>query len=162
MSVTSAEGANSPMEANAPLGVGSIVSDSFSILFKNIIKVMLLGFVPMMIGLVASGVLVSWEFALSGGEAIGVAPSITGIIVSVLLQMAIYGVIVALLIQLAYDAKQGRSHSLLAYFGPALKSAFPIAILALVSGVLVGIAAIALIIPGISSTQCFRSWHLRL
>ena len=47
-----------------PLGVGAIISESFSILFKHLGKVMLLALVPTLFGIVVSGMLNGWGYAL--------------------------------------------------------------------------------------------------
>lgn len=131
------------------LGVGGIISESFSILFGNIPKVMMLGLVPTLIGLVLSGLLVGWDVTLFGADPDFTQSGGLVFVVSTFAQLALYGVSIALLVQLAYDAKLGKTRALPDYFTPALKAALPIAILAIVSGILVGFAFVALVIPGL-------------
>lgn len=137
-------------EARPPLGVGSIISESFSIFFRNFVAVVLLAFVPTLIGALISYALLGRELLLGVSD-----PDFTdsGVIVAYLLtiviSLAIYGVTVALLVQLAYDVKTGRRATIGRYVGPAMAAAVPIGILGLVAGILTGIAAIALIIPGL-------------
>lgn len=137
-------------QSQVSLGVGGIVADSFSILFKNFVKVMILGFVPGAIGLIISGMLNGWDVALglavpgfASGGAIG------GFVIGLLVQLALYGITIALLVQLAYDTKLGRPVSIGRYFGPALSAAIPITILGLVIGVLAGLGTLALLLPGL-------------
>ena len=136
--------------ANAPLGVGKIVSESFSVLFGNIMKVVLLGFIPSVVGLIFMGLTLGWGVAF-GTEGPNLSTGTGGLMfaVSTFVQIAIYGLTVALLVQLAYDAKLNRTRALPEYFSPALRAAFPIAILAMVSGFLAGLGIIALVIPGL-------------
>ena len=49
-----------------PLGVGGIIGDSFSILFRKFLTVVMVSFVPMAVGLLASGFLVGWGVAFTG------------------------------------------------------------------------------------------------
>lgn len=135
---------------SAPLGVGAIVGESFSILFGNFLKVMILGFVPTLLSLLISGVLIGWGATLGMADPGLIAPAaITGFIISLIAQVGLYGLTIGLLVLFAYDAKQGRTHPLMSYVNPALRSAFPIAILAIVAGIATGLASLALIIPGL-------------
>lgn len=136
--------------AGPSLGVGSIIKESFSIFFGNIVKVVVLGFVPTLIGLVLSGLLLGFGVTLGTSEPDFLAPGVgVGFAVSTIVQMGIYGVTIALLVQMAYDAKQGNSRSLTTYFGPAFKAAAPIAILAIVSAILMMIGLVLLVVPGL-------------
>ncbi|MEJ6393563.1 hypothetical protein V8J82_09875 [Gymnodinialimonas sp. 2305UL16-5] len=139
----------------APLGVGAIISESFSILSKNFVAVVILAAIPTFIGLAVSGVLLGWSVALGtadpeqtldafAGPGIGITFGL-----SMIVQFAIYGLIVALLVQLAYNAKLGRPISVGEYFGPALSSALPIAILFIAISILASIGLVFLIIPGL-------------
>lgn len=140
----------STVPGGTALGVGSIVSESFSILMRNLVSVVVLALVPTLIGYAISGLLVGW------GPALGVADPVftsAGDFIpfglSMVAQIVTYGVTTALLVQLAYDAKLGRSSPLGKYLGPALAAAVPIAVLGFVAGILMGIGLIALVIPGL-------------
>lgn len=129
------------------LGAGSIVGESFSILFKNIIPVTLMALVPMLFGTMISVAVLGYEVAVGAGEPVffstGDAVEYFSIL---LLQLALYGLSTALLVQLAYDAKLDRPIQMGRYFGPALRAAFPIAVLMIVSTLLTMVGALALII----------------
>ncbi len=135
----------------APLGVGSIIGESFKILFGNLIAVMLLCVAPILLSLLISGVSIGWSLTLGGAAVGGVSapPGPGAFAVSTILNLVITGILTALVVQLAYDAKLGRPTRLGSYFGPALRAAIPIAVLSLVASLLVGVALIALIIPGL-------------
>jgi len=126
-------------QKGAPLGVGSIVGGSFSILMGNFLSVVMLALGPTLLSTVLSGLLIGWNATLGLGE-----PSITGVA-----GVVAYGLTTALIVQLAYDAKLGRTGSLGRYFGPGLGAALPIAILGVASGIMMAIGLIALIVPGL-------------
>jgi hypothetical protein len=142
---------SSTPQIGAPLGVGAVVSESFSILGKNFISVVLLAVVPTMVGTLASGALLGWGVLL-GTEAPqvdSVAQILIPSLLSLVVQIVVYGLTTALLIQLAYDSKLNRPLRISSYFGPALGSILPITILSLVSGILMAIGFVALVIPGL-------------
>lgn len=133
-----------------PLGVGDIVSESFSLLFRNFVAVMLLAFVPTLAGLALSAMLTSWPVALGLEEPIFLTGwDLVPFGFTIIGQLVIYGLTTALLVQLAYDAKLQRPLQLGRYMGPAMGSAIPIAILGLLAGILMVLGIIALIVPGL-------------
>ena len=137
-------------QTGAPLGVGSIVGGSFSILMGHFVTVVLLALVPTLIGLVLSGMMNGWGVALGSVQpAFTDGGQITAFVLSVVVQLVAYGVSTALLVQAAYDAKLERPLTPSRYTGPAMKAALPIAILSLIAGILTGIAFIALVVPGL-------------
>jgi hypothetical protein len=136
--------------SSASLGVGSIISESFSILFRHFFAVLLLSLGPTLLSVVISGLLNGWNAAL--GIAEPTAPDAGFVIrtgIDTIVQLVLSGVTTALLVQMAYDAKLQRPLRIGQYFGPALSAAIPIAILGLGAGILTVLGMIALIIPGI-------------
>ncbi|MBG6174746.1 putative membrane protein [Labrenzia sp. EL_208] len=134
-------------ESIVPLGVGTLIGDSFSILFRNIVPIVLIAFVPSLLGVLLSGYLVGFEALLSLGETD--APSGAASALTSLVDLVVYSLTTAFLVQLAYDAKLNRPIRIAKYIRPALASVIPIAILGIVVGLLIGLAAIAFIIPGL-------------
>lgn len=133
-----------------PLGVGQLVSTTFSIFFANIVKIIILGFIPTALGLVVSGLLNGWGVALGSEEPNFLTPGAgVSFVIGLIIQMAIYGITIALLVLLAYDAKMGKSRPLGDYFAPALFAAVPIAVLTIVATIAMSLGMIALIIPGL-------------
>jgi len=132
----------------APLGVGEIISSSFSIMFGNIVKVFLLGFAGAFLGWIVTALFLGFGFASGSGEVAPADPGnfIFGVVASTVISLVIYGLVTALLIQLAYDAKLGRSNTIGAYFSGAMPAILPIALLSIVVGILAMVGAIALII----------------
>ena len=98
---------NSP--SDAPLGVGSIVGDSFTILFRHFFSVMVLAIIPTLIGVVASGLLIGFDATLGRSEPVfSGGADILRFLLTILGQIVAYSLTVGLLVQLAYDAKLGR------------------------------------------------------
>ena len=136
--------------AKTPLGVGGIVSNSFSILFGNLIPVMIVAFIPSLIGLIFSVMTngVGLTLGVDTGAPVSFAsPVLIGL--GVVVQLALQGLIIALLVQLAYDAKLGQPITPIAYLSPAIKAIVPILVLSLVIGILAGIGLMLLVIPGL-------------
>lgn len=133
------------------LGVGTIISDSFSILFSNIVKVMIIGFSASLIGYVVNGLFVGFgQDALNNQlQAQTFAEAFLPQVIPMIVGMAIYGLVTAMIIQLAYDAKLGRSNSIGEYFRSAMPAVVPIAILYIVVSILVAIGAVFLVVPGL-------------
>jgi len=136
--------------SNAPLGVGAIVGETISIYFKNIVIATLLALIPTVAGIVISGILNGWGYALGmSGPNLATGPAWVSFALDILIQMVVYALATALLVQMAYDAKLNRSLTLGQYFAPALAAAAPIAILGAVVGVLTTLGLALLVIPGL-------------
>lgn len=138
----------------APLGVGALISESFSVLGKNFVPVMLLAGIPALLGLVVSGAFIGWNVTLGTGEIsndqlANPQQLFAGAMIAFLIQMVVYGLAVALLVQLAYAAKLGRAINIGAYIGPAFAAAPAIVVLSIVAAILFAIGLLALIIPGL-------------
>lgn len=132
-----------------PLGVGSIISDSFSIMFGNFAKVLLLGFAGALISLLVSAAFLGFGLATGTADADAVFAANVGVVgwaLPSLINMSIYGLVTALIIQLAYDAKLNRSNSVGTYFSAALPALFPIIVLSIVVSILTTLGAFALVI----------------
>jgi hypothetical protein len=136
-------------QAPQPLGVGAIISESFTILARNIVSVVILALVPTLIGLVISGLLVGWGTALGTAPADPQNTSIVGTLLSTVIQLALVGVTTGLLVQLAYDAKLAKPVTPMAYISPALAVVVPLTVLSFVAGLAAAIAMLALIVPGL-------------
>ncbi|MCF2903856.1 hypothetical protein L0666_02555 [Octadecabacter sp. CECT 8868] len=130
---------------NMPLGVGDIISSSFSIMFGNFFKVFILGFIGAFLGFIVNFLFLGFG-AATGTDLTGSTASVLPTIISIVINMVVYGLVTALLIQLAYDAKLGRSSSIGEYFSSALPAIVPIVVLSVAIGILSMAGAIALII----------------
>jgi len=133
------------------LGVGAIVSESFSILFGNIVPIAITSFVPIVLGLLISGLFVGMPVAMGFEEPnflLGTSVVI-GFIGSTLVQVAVYGVIIAALVQLAYDAKLSRPISYKKYAKAAIATLVPNVVQMLIVGILATIGFLFFIIPGL-------------
>lgn len=133
-----------------PLGVGSIVSESFSILFRNLIPVAMTCVVPILVGLIVSGFIIGFPAALGMADPEFFGPNaVLLFILSTVLQLVFYGIVVASLVQLAYDAKLGRPFQYMQYAKAAIATIIPNMVIMVLVSILVGLAAIALVIPGL-------------
>ncbi|MEL6689054.1 MAG: hypothetical protein AAFP28_01940 [Pseudomonadota bacterium] len=133
----------------APLGVGKIISEAFSILFSNFVKVLILGFLATFLGFIINGLIVGFPAAAGMPDPATLGDPntiVVGTVVSSIINIVIYGFVTAMLIQLAYDAKLGRNGSIGEYISGALPALFPIVVLSIVVSILSGIGALALII----------------
>ncbi len=133
-----------------PMGVTTLLGDSFSIFFGNFFKVYLLALGPTVIGLILSGALIGFG-TLAGtsipdfdGSSLAIA-----VVLVILIQFVVYAVTTALLVQLAYDAKMNRQPQLTRYLGPAFSSLLPLIILSIISGILMLIGLALLVVPGL-------------
>ena len=142
MSDTSIQG------SKLPLGVGSILSETFSIFAANFAKVIVLGFAGSFLGLIINVLFLGFDVALGTAE-----PDLAnmdtfwvGTLLSTLIGMMIYGLVTALLVLLAYDAKRGKSNSIGTYFMVALPAVIPIAIMMVIVTILASIGALALLV----------------
>ncbi|WP_422041355.1 hypothetical protein [Roseibium sp.] len=134
----------------ASLGVGSIVGESFSILFGHFIKIIIIGFVPTLIGFLISGALTGFNVALGLEVQEFSGPgSVVASILSLLINMVVYSITTALLVQLAYDAKLSRPIQLGRYIGPAISVIVPLAVITIVVSILVSIGVVLFIVPGL-------------
>ncbi|WP_434054867.1 MAG: hypothetical protein RDA78_08385 [Roseibium sp.] len=134
-------------EPHMPLGVGSLVGESFSILFRQFFPILVIGFVPSLLGVLLSGALVGFDTVLSLDDTDTSSGGASALIS--LVDLVVYSITTAFMVQLAYDAKLERPVRLGKYIGPAMASIFPIAILGIAVGLLMGIASLAFIIPGL-------------
>ncbi|WGI21255.1 hypothetical protein [Amylibacter sp. IMCC11727] len=133
-----------------PLGAGQIISESFSLLFGNIVAVAVAAFIPILFALAISGSLMGFDIMFGTAEPDVLAQGFAGVMIgTTLLSLAIYGIVTAIIVQLAYDAKSGRGTNFGKYASTAVQTLVPNVILTLVISILAGFGMIALIIPGI-------------
>ncbi|WP_428674304.1 hypothetical protein [Roseibium sp.] len=135
--------------ARLPLGIGSIIGDTFSIFFRRFLAVTFIALIPNVIGILLS----AWSVGLSA--VVGMEkPDFSGIdtipyTISMIVDVAVYAVATALLVQLAYDAKLQRPVRLGRYFGPAFSTALPVIVLSVAAMLLSILALVFLVVPGL-------------
>lgn len=133
-----------------PLGVGSLIGESFSILFGHFVKVIIIGFFPTLIGFLISGLLTGFDVALGLQPQDFSGPgSVVASILSIVINMVVYSITTALLVQLAYDAKLSRPIQIGRYLGPAISVIVPLAIITILVTILVVVGFMLLIVPGL-------------
>jgi len=138
--------------AGTPLGVGQIVGESFSLLFKRFFIFFILAFVPTLLSFIISTAYFGTGVYTGQGDPTAMLNAMTnpvGIIVMFVVPMVIYGLSTALIVCAAYDAKLGKPARLGQYFTIALARAVPITLVSIVVGILAGIGMLFLIIPGL-------------
>lgn len=141
---------SAPDQPRQPLGIGPLIAESFSILFRYFVPIVLIAFVPNLLGVLLSGYLVGFEVVIGLEEVAADGSGSPGLeLLTSLVDMVVYSITTAFLVQLAYDAKLGRPIRIARYIGPALGAIVPIVILGFAVSVMVGLAAIALLIPGL-------------
>jgi hypothetical protein len=150
-----------PQPQLIPLGVGDLISRTFSLFFSNIVLMFKVAFVPLLavsaISAIYSGAEMEAgvDFLTGGGaeslEQLANAPS-TNPIVEILVTL---GTIVAsslisgAVVIAAYDAALGRAPQIGAYYSHTLSHLLPIVVLSIVATILFIIGFILLIIPGL-------------
>ncbi|MES0812774.1 hypothetical protein ABLO27_24995 [Roseibium sp. SCPC15] len=131
------------------LGVGTLLGESFSVIFRHIVLVVLLGFVPVLLGQIVTGLLAGYEIQVgsadyqSSGLDNGLATFLAALI-----SIAAYTITIALLVQLAYDAKLRRRIRVRHYFTNAVRTVVPIAVLNIVIVAILATAGFAIVYPG--------------
>lgn len=139
-----------PNMEHPPLGVGQIISESFSILFGNIVAVAVAAFVPLLFMIILSGLTLGFSVSLGAEVADPTAVNFLPLILlNTLISVVIYGVVSAIIVQLAYDAKLGRGTNFGGYASAAIATIVPNVIQTLIVTILASFAMIALILPGI-------------
>lgn len=139
-----------PSIQNPPLGFGEILSESFSLLFGNIVAIAVAAFIPLLAMLVLSGMTMGFGVTLGAETPDPTDPNLIPLIlVNTLISVVIYGVVTAIIVQLAYDAKLGRGTNFGQYASAAISTLLPNVVQTLIVTILASFAMIALILPGI-------------
>jgi len=139
-------------QSKPPLGFGKILSESFSLLFGNIVAIALAAFVPSALMILLSGMTLGFgvTFGTETVDPLSLPDNFWVLtMINTLISLAVYGIISALIVQIAYDAKLGRGTNFGKYFSTAIQTIVPNVVLVLVVSILAGLAMIALFVPGI-------------
>ena len=150
--------ADQSVGATAPLGVGQIVSECFSLLFSRIGVFFLLTFIPTLISIaISTGYFGTGMYTgeVDPAELMSAFSSPLSIVVLVVVPMVIYGLSTALIVCAAYDAKLGRPARIGQYFTIALARVVPVSLVSLVVGIIVGIGFMLLLVPGLYLAALF-------
>lgn len=139
-------------QARMPLGVGTLISSTFSLLFRNFLPMMVIGAIPAAletgIGLVTgsdgSGGIMDRMLGLNP-EAVDTGPA--GVILELLLMLislTIWGLATASVVAAAYDAASGRAISFGRAFSTGLSRAFWVVICIVLATLAIGGSFVAL------------------
>ncbi|WP_298937759.1 hypothetical protein [uncultured Ruegeria sp.] len=134
---------------HVPFGVGTVVSDTFSIFFKKIHIVILLGFIPALIDVILNTYSLDTSFETVPGSSFDWGGFAVTIIAVGLISLVAAAVTTAMVIQLAYDTKLARSARIGQYFSAALSNLPAIAILSIVTAFIILGGTLFIIIPGL-------------
>lgn len=136
-------------ETHMPFGVGAVVSDTFSIFFRKLHIIILLGFIPALIDVIVNNYVASPASAPVPGTEFDWAAFASGFTIVFLVTLIAVAVTTAMVIQLAYDAKMGRPAQIGRYFSAAVSNLPAIVVLSVVITILYIIGFVLLIVPGI-------------
>lgn len=130
-----------------PLGVGRIISDTFSILFGSFAKVLLISFGATFTGFLLNAMFVGFDVASGLAEPdLAQVGAFAGWSATILVDIMTYALATALLVQVAYDAKLGRTNSFHTYFSYALPALFPIILMTWAAWFLASIGILAFLV----------------
>ncbi len=139
-------------DTRAPLGVGQIVGDTFSILFRKLPAILILGFIPALIQILIVSLLPGQIGSqLAAGETFEFDGSSFAVAFAVafLLSLLTSSIVTAMIVQLSYDAKLSRPTRIGQYFASAIRNLPAILALSIVSTVLFGVGWLAFVVPGL-------------
>ncbi|NVO57817.1 hypothetical protein HW561_18630 [Rhodobacteraceae bacterium B1Z28] len=136
-------------DLHVPFGVGAVISDTFSIFFRKIHLVILLGFIPALVDVIVNTYAVDTSFDIAPGAEFDGAGFASTLIVTLLVSLVATAITTAMVIQLSYDAKLGRPAQVGRYFATALSNLPAIVVLSFVVAILIMIGMLLLIIPGV-------------
>ncbi len=138
-------------DATEGLGVGSLISRTFSVFFKNFLLFLMIAFVPtLVLGILNYLVLPDIvEAGLSGTPQNPGDVFTPAYFLVIALSMVVYLLIIGITTLAAYDASLGRKIDIGSYIGRTLGGALPIIVLGILFYILISIGFVLLIIPGL-------------
>ncbi|NSX53298.1 hypothetical protein [Parasulfitobacter algicola] len=131
-----------------PFGVGAVLSESFSILFRKFFPIFVIGFLLSCISMMS-------HFVIAGKEiALGLNPDLSAIyggyaILAFIIQQIMLSYCIAIIVQLAYDLRSNTPLRYTHYSKTAFRYLLPLTILSTVVSLLGGFGLVLLIVPGI-------------
>lgn len=131
-----------------PLGIGSILSQSMSILFGRFLLFFAIAFAVQLVALLLNRLFVPTAALLDPETAVSAAFAV-GPIVSGLLALVASSVTTGIIVLGAYDAWLGNPSRPGAYLGAALAAIVPLVVLSIVVNVVAGLGLVLLILPGL-------------
>ncbi len=143
-----------------PLGIGTIISETFSILAGNIPAVLILGSLPALVSLLVPWLLFGPAF-LTGeptpDQAVAISQNVSflNFFQVSAISMTSYGAAIVLLAQMTYDVKLGRSVHFGRYFQRTLVSVVHIFVLSVVLYIIMLFAFFLFIIPALWAYAVF-------
>ncbi len=139
-------------DTRAPLGVGRIVGDTFSILFRKLPAILILGFIPALVQLLIVTVLpgqIASQLAFDGTVEFDGSSYAMAVLVVFLLSMLTSSIVTAMIVQLSYDAKLDRPSRIGRYFASAIGNLPAVFLLSILSTILFILGWVAFLVPGL-------------
>ena len=127
---------------HVPLGVGRIIGDTFSVLFRKLPIVLVLGFIPALIELMLGNL-------ITGASVGGDLETFSQILAVVLLSWTISGIVTAAIVQMSYDARLSRPMNLGRYIAATIRNLPAIVVLSVAASLLSTLGFALLILPGL-------------
>ena len=131
------------------LGVGGIVADTFSILFRRIGHIFILAFLPALFVVIVQYQLTPPVDLENRPDLSQQRYSLTGRLLSELVAMIGTSLITALIVRLAYDSKTGNPMRPMAYVSSVFTVIVPLVICSIAVSIAASVATLALIVPGL-------------
>jgi hypothetical protein len=140
--------------SDQPLGVGTLLNDTFSLYFKRIHWFAALAFGPLVITSLVlvslfGAVVLTGDFNFEAYEGPGASVPWGAIAIGMLLYTATVAISAAMVTTAAHDAKLGRPVRLGFYFTTALHHLVPVLFCALIATILVYLGFVLVLVPGL-------------
>ncbi|MEM6972968.1 MAG: hypothetical protein AAF577_09185 [Pseudomonadota bacterium] len=132
-----------------PLGVSSIISETFSVFSKCFLPCFIAALVPSLIIALIALVFVGSGVILGDPDTIDPASVGTGVAFVTLLGLIAGSVATAVIVRIVYDAKMGKPVDIGSAISAALPLLLPIVVLSIASALIMGVGFAVFIIPGI-------------
>ena len=139
----------SDMADQPPLGVGNLISQSFGTFFKKLPTILILGAIPALIGLLLKGGITGFNSSMVATDQLILEGRWMAFAATVVIDIVAYSLLTAMIVLLTYDAKTGKSRSIGGYIAPAVSVLLPLVIMSIVMSLILVVAFMLLIIPGI-------------
>ncbi|QHQ34544.1 hypothetical protein [Algicella marina] len=138
-------------EHSEPLGVGALISRTFSVFFRHVLLFMAIAFVPtLVVGLVSLALMPDlMGFGSTGAIDPNFTFPTTAFAIVTILSLVVYLLVIGVSTLAAYDVSLGRPTQFGAYISRTLASALPIVVLGLVYYILISLGLLLLILPGL-------------
>lgn len=133
------------------LGIGGLISNSFSLYFRNFVPFFLMAFVPILItNLITNGMMGDQILAMETGQVTDPFGMFTAAyFITTFLSFLVFFIVLSLLTLAAYDAHQGKRMNFGGYVNTALRALVPIVVLSIIAIIATYVGFIFVFLPGL-------------